>query len=142
MLTVAGDGGAPLATFHHPTLLSVWDEFVARFAFVGGGGGVIVGPGHLCPAEVLHVGAVGARDEVASLIALCVEPLDATEVLDGGRGAGNDLAVPVILGSADAELDLVALSACRGWVAVCFVEEDHAPTYTTEATRRISTNKA
>lgn len=87
------------------------------------------------------MGAVGAGHEVATLVSLGEEALDAAEVFDGWRRAGDDLAVPVILGSADAELDLVALGAGRGWVAVGLVEEHDAAADTTEATRRVGADE-
>ena len=85
---------------------------------------------------------MGAGHEVAALIALGEEALDAAEVLDGGGGAGDDFAVPVILGSADAELDLVALRASGWGVAVGLVEEDDAAAHTAEAAWGVGANEA
>ena len=109
VLAVAGGGGAPLAALDHPALLGVGDELGAALALVGGGRGVIVAPAHVWPLEVLHVLALRAGHEVTALVALHEHAFDAAEVLDGGGGAGDDRAVPVVLGAADAELDLVAL---------------------------------
>ena len=142
VLAVAGGGGTPFAAFHHPTLFGVGDEFGAALALVGGGGGVVVGPLQTWPLEVLHVGAVGARHEVAALVPLEEHALDAAEVLDGGGGAGDDFAVPVILGAADAELDLVAFRTSGLGVAVGFVEEDDAAADTAEAAGGVGANQA
>ena len=133
VLAVAGGGGTPFAAFHHPALFGVGDEFGAALALVGGGGGVVVGPLQTWPLEVLHVGAVGAWHEVAALVPLEEHALDAAEVLDGGGGAGDDFAVPVVLGAADAELDLVAFRTSGLGVAVGFVEEDDAAADAAEA---------
>ena len=142
MLAVAGGGGAPFAAFHHPALFGVGDEFGAAFALVGGGGGVVVGPLQTRPLEVLHVVAVGAGHEVAALVPLEEHALDAAEVLDGGGGAGDDLAVPVVLGAADTELDLVALCAGRLGVAVGLVEEHDAAADAAEAAGGVGAHHA
>ena len=85
---------------------------------------------------------MGAGHEVAALVALQEHALDAAEVLDGGGGAGDDFAVPVVLGAADAELDLVTFCAGRLGVAVGFVEEDDAAADATEAAGRVGADQA
>jgi hypothetical protein len=53
--------------------------------------------------------AIWAWDEIAPHVRLVVHLLDPTEVFDRRCRARHDLAVPVVLSTPDAQLDLVTL---------------------------------
>jgi hypothetical protein len=87
--------------------------------------------------EVIHVAALRARHVSSGADRPREQPFDAARAGDRRRAAVDDLAVPVVLGAADPELDLIAFLADGRRIAVDLVEQHDAARHAAEPAGRV-----
>ena len=131
----------PLPGFDHVVFLRVLDDAAVVLADVVSLFWLALWPGDARPFQVLVLPTVWARHEVSALVGVLEHAIDPAGAFDRRRAAGHDLAVPEILGPANAKLDLVALGPCAWRVAVDLVEQHHPARHTAKPTRAVGTHQ-